>query len=145
MVRRIAVVFLIASAMLSGCSISTIVKPVENKISEVCIKNNPAVLMDGFLPELQAQIESHGITTRVFDKAAPKDCHHQLLYTANWRWDFAMWLTYAEIKVFETEDRHMVGGAIYDARDGNGRLDKFGPTANKLKTLIDPLFGSSIN
>jgi hypothetical protein len=126
--------------VLNGCSIFTRVDPVETKIAEVCIKNNPAVLMGGFLPELRSQIETHGIKTRVFDKHAPKDCLYQLLYTANWRWDFAMWLTYAELAVYESEHRNRIGVAIYDARDGNGLPDKFGPTADKLRTLTDSLF-----
>lgn len=118
---------------LNGCSISTNVKPVPIKISDICIENNPAVFMDGFLPELRSQIESHDIKTRVFDDVMTKDCLYQLEYTANWSWDIVMWLTYAELKVYENESRQTIGEAIYDARIGGGRPDKFGPTANKLK------------
>ena len=51
-----------------------------------------------------------------------------------------MWLTYAELKVYENNSRNVIGEAVYDARSGGGRLDKFGATANKLKTLTEPLF-----
>jgi hypothetical protein len=130
----------LALLTLSGCSISTTVKPVEVKISEICIKNNPAVLMDGFLPELQAQIESHHIKTKIFDDVLRKDCPYQLEYVANWRWDIVMWLMYAELKVYENDSRKTIGEAVYDAKWGGGRPDKFGPAANNLKTLTDTLF-----
>lgn len=127
--------------MLSGCTISTNIKPVPIKISNLCIKNNPSVFMDGFLPELKSQIESKGITTRVMDDVMAKDCSYQLEYTANWRWDLAMYLTYAELKVYTNDNpRLSIGEAIYDARSGSGRFDKFGPTANKISPLVKSLF-----
>ena len=124
--------------MLSGCSISTTVKPVETQISNLCIKRNPAVFMDGFLPELKTQVEQQNISTIIVDDFNKSECTNKLEYTANWAWDLAIYLTYAELNVYENTT--LVGQAIYDARWGGGRLDKFGPTANKLKTLIDPLF-----
>jgi hypothetical protein len=132
---------LIALLFLSGCSIVRTVDPITTKISDICIKRNPKVFMAGFLPELQTQIESYGISTRVFDDTAPNDCPFQLRYTANWAWDVTMYLTYAEIAVYENVHKQRIGRGIYDARDGGGRLDKFGPTANKLKTITEPLFG----
>lgn len=125
---------------LTGCSIKTLVKPVGNvKVSDLCIKTNPRVLMEGFLPELEMQIRSHGIKARTFDSVMPSDCTHRLEYTANWNWDLAMYLTYAELRVYEKAD--LIGEAVYDARWGGGRLDKFGTTASKLQPLIDELFG----
>lgn len=128
----------IVTAMLSGCSITTNVRPVTTKISDICIKKNPAVFMDGFLPELQSQIESRGIKTRVFDNPAlNKDCPYQLEYTANWGWDVFVYLADSELNVY-TENRNLIGEAAYHA--GSWRLDKFGHTAEKLKTLTVPLF-----
>ena len=130
----------VLSLLLGGCAITTTVKPLANtKVSQLCIKKNPRVLMDGFLPELESQISNYGITTRTFVESLPIECVHNLEYTANWRWDMAMYLSYAELKVYEKET--LVGEAVYDARSGSGRLDKFGPTAEKLKTLTEPLFG----
>jgi hypothetical protein len=129
------------SLFLTGCSIVRTVDPITTPISNICIKRNPEVFMEGFLPELQSQIESYGITTRVFEDTAPNDCSFQLRYTANWAWDLAMYLTYAEIAVYENAQKQRIGRGIYDARDGSGRLDKLGPTANKLQTITEPLFG----
>lgn len=134
--------FIIAiSVALVGCAINTTIKPVamaNEKISDLCIKNNPDVFMAGFLPELESQIKSYGITTRIFDGPTPMDCKYRLEYTANWQWDLAMYLSYAQLKVYN--DSALIGEAEYDARYGGGRMDKFGPTANKLKTLTQPLF-----
>jgi hypothetical protein len=126
---------------LSGCSISTTVKPIETQISNLCIKQNPKVFMDGFLPELKTQIEQHNIRTIIVDEFSKAECTNKLEYTASWAWDLAMYLTYAELNVYENTT--LIGQATYDARWGGGRLDKFGSTANKLKTLVDPLFNKS--
>jgi hypothetical protein len=40
------------------------------------------------------------------------------------------------------DSKGQVGNAFYDARRGGGRLDKFGHTADKIRPLIDELFGS---
>jgi hypothetical protein len=129
----------VLSLMLGGCAITTTVKPLANaKVSPLCIKKNPKVLMDGFLPELESQISSYGITTRSFVETLPIECVRSLEYTANWRWDMAMYLSYAELKIYENTT--LIGEAVYDARSGSGRLDKFGTTAEKLKTLTEPLF-----
>lgn len=124
--------------ILSGCSISTTIKPVDSKISSLCILRNPKVLMDGFLPELKTQIEQYNISTIIVDDYSNSECKTKLEYTANWRWDIVMYLSYAELNVYENST--LLGRAIYDARWGSGRPDKFGPTANKLKTLTNPLF-----
>lgn len=132
--------FIYLLTMLNGCSISTAVKPIEKQISNICIENNPDVLMDGFLPELKSQIEQHNISTVVVTNLgkSKSECSHKLEYTANWMWDMIMYLTYAELNVYEGTT--LIGNAIYDARFGGGRLDKFGSTASKLKTLTEPLF-----
>lgn len=130
---------LVLSLMLGGCAITTTVKPLTNaKVSPLCIKKNPSVMMDGFLPELESQISSYGITTRSFVETLPMECVRSLEYTANWRWDMAMYLSYAELKIYENTT--LIGEAVYDARSGSGRMDKFGTTAEKLKTLTGPLF-----
>ena len=138
--KRIALVGLFLLMVLPGCSITTSVKPVgEGKVSDLCIRKSPRVLMEGFLPELEAQIRSHGVKIRTFDGDLSADCIHHLDYSANWGWDLAMYLTYAELKVYEKIN--LIGEAIYDARWGGGRLDKFGATNEKLKPLVDGLFG----
>lgn len=139
---RCSIIVAALVTLTGGCAINTTVDPVsigDDQISDLCIKSNPNVLMEGFLPELESQIKSHGITTHVFSGIPPTSCKYHLEYTANWRWDLAMYLSYAELRVYSNAG--LVGQAEYDARYGGGRMDKFGPTANKLETLTRPLFG----
>jgi hypothetical protein len=135
---RSRVLALAALFLLAGCAITQAVKPVRTAgITSLCIKNNPQVRMDGFAPELRAQIEKKGIRTTMFEGERPATCKYHVEYTANWRWDLAMYLVYAQINVHE--DGLLIGQATYDARAGGGRPDKFGPTAEKLKSLLDAL------
>lgn len=132
---------LLISVAMTGCSITTTVEPMKPaQVSEVCVLENKDVLMDGFQPEVQQQIESRNIPTRTYIGARPAECSHYLEYTANWAWDMAMYLTYAEFRVYDGQG--IAGSAIYNARHGGGRLDKFGGTAGKIRPLIDQLFGA---
>jgi hypothetical protein len=125
--------------VLGACAITQTVKPVSvSGIEAVCIKTNDKVMMSGFLPELQSQVQAKGIKTTTFNGDRPSSCKHHVEYTANWAWDLAMYLTYVEINVFE--NGLLVGQATYDARGGGGRMDKFGATADKLRPLVDQLF-----
>lgn len=128
---------------LSGCSITQSVQPVTDaNIDRVCVETNPAVLMDGFEPTMCELIETHGMTTEVYSGQRPADCEHFLEYTANWRWDMAMYLSYADIQVYDREG--LEGRATYDARNGGGRMDKFGPTRSKIEPLIEELFAGDL-
>lgn len=60
-----------------------------------------AYLMAGFEPELISLIEARDIRTRVYSNEKPEDCRYHLEYTANWAWDLAMYLTFADIRVYE--------------------------------------------
>lgn len=126
---------------LAGCSITQTVDPLKQaQVSQVCVLDNKDILMDEFQPEVRRQIEAKHIPTKVYAGARPPECSHYLEYTANWQWDMAMYLTYAEFRVYDAKG--LAGSAFYDARRGGGRLDKFGHTADKIRPLIDQLFGS---
>jgi Short C-terminal domain len=125
----------------SGCSINKTVDPIKPaQVSQVCVLDNKDILMDDYQPEIQRQIEAKHIPTKVYVGGRPADCSHYLEYTANWQWDMAMYLTYAEFRVYDAKG--LTGSAFYDARMGGGRLDKFGHTAEKIRPLIDELFGA---
>jgi len=130
--------------LLSACAINQNVVALDqsHKITSVCIKNNPKVLMkEGFLPELESQIHSHGIETSVYEGNIPEGCQYSLEYTANWAWDLAMYLTYLHIEI--REDGNVIASADYDARRGGGNMGKFGHTADKMRPLLDKMFGKS--
>ena len=135
--RRLAIV----AALAIGCSITTRVDPLPSvSMPSVCIHENEAVWSKQFLPMLRDQLGRHGISTTVFGEDRPADCRWHLEYEAQWKWDLAVYLRYADIRVFDGDA--LVGRATYDARDGSGRLDKFGHTDEKLAPLLDALLAS---
>ncbi|MEM0944880.1 MAG: Sbal_3080 family lipoprotein [Pseudomonadota bacterium] len=128
--------------VVGACTISQTVTPVAaNRIDTLCVEENQRVAQAGFEPALIRQINGRGVATRRFSGEVPPDCRHVLSYTANWRWDFALYLVYAELTV--TEGRQQVAQAIYDAKSGGLNFDKFGPTEEKLRVLVAELLPQS--
>lgn len=125
-------------ALLAACSISSHVQPVPpNTLSEVCIEENDKTWSKQFLPTLREQLERRGIASTVYQGAPPPSCRYRLTYDVNWGWDLAVYLTYARLRIYDGQTP--IGEATYDARDGSGRLDKFGHTEEKLDPLLDQL------
>ena len=128
-----------AAALVAGCAITQSVKPVAaTGITSICVKNNPQVMMADFPKELRSQVEARGIKTSSFDGNKPAGCRHHMEYTANWRWDMAMYLAFADLRVYE--DGLLVGQATYDALGGGANFGKFGKTSEKLQPLVEQLF-----
>tara|TARA_R110000868_G_scaffold34506_2_gene124665 strand:+ start:3260 stop:3691 length:432 start_codon:yes stop_codon:yes gene_type:complete len=126
-------------ALLSACAINKKIEPVtQTGIESVCIKQNPAVTMDAFEPLLQRLIEEQGIKTDVYAGEKPAGCRVNVEYTARWRWDLAMYLFYAQIRVFDQSGQ--IGLAEYDAMMGGANLGKFGTTEEKVTPLVRQLF-----
>lgn len=124
---------------LAGCTITQDVQPVKaGAVDSVCIERNSGVLMEGFLPELESLIAERGIETMVYEGDPPASCQTLVKYSANWRWDMAMYLHYAKIEVFE--GRRVLGSAEYDARSGGANFGKFGSTREKIAPLVAQLF-----
>lgn len=129
-----------AALMAVGCSITQSIEPLDDvDVGLVCILDNPDIHMAGFQPEMRELIEQRGIHTDVYAGSRPARCSHFLEYTANWQWDLAMYLSYADLRVYDAGGG-LAGQATYDARSGGGRMDKFGPTREKLAPLVDELF-----
>ena len=135
---RHRIVLLPALVLLSACTITTHVNPIpRDTVKAVCIKENTATWSKEFLPALRAQFERHGIATSVYPENPPADCRYRVEYDANWGWDLAVYLKYADIRIFDGPQ--MIGQATYDARGGSGRLDKFGRTDEMLSQLMTKL------
>ena len=124
----------------TGCTINRKVSPIApgTAIQTIAIQKNQKVLMDGFHPELVSQIEQLGFAVESYDRMPPESTPFHLVYTANWQWDMAMYLTYFQAIVMK--DGKKIGEAEYDARRGSGRMDKFGGTADKIRPLLIDLF-----
>jgi len=125
--------------LLSGCSIVQTVTPVkEAGFDEVCIIENPAV-RSGFLEAYRHALEENGYKTRVLPKdASVNDCDVTTIYVANWRWDVALYMQYAHIKVFR--QGHVAGEAVYDSTRTGARVDKFIKAEAKVQELTSELF-----
>ena len=124
---------------ISGCAIHQNVKKVERFDSkEICVVENPAVKFD-FLPTLTKSLEALSFTVKMLPPAAAlRDCPVTVTYTANWRWDLAMYMAYAEIKV--SKNGQPAGEAIYDSLRGGFNMGKFIKGETKIAELVNQLF-----
>ncbi|MYM23610.1 hypothetical protein GTP46_13225 [Duganella sp. FT135W] len=133
------VVLAIVAPLFTGCAIHQTVKPVEHFAEKkVCIINNPAV-RDGFLSAYKHALEAKGyVAQQMPADASIVECAITSTYTANWRWDLAMYMTYAEIKVYNAGKP--AGQAIYDANRAGLNTGKFINADKKITELVDQLF-----
>jgi hypothetical protein len=128
--------------VINGCSIRQTVKPVElsGQPMEICIIKNEKV-RPAFLDAYSDVLKAKSVRVRTFSESASlNECTMTSTYTANWGWDLAMYLKYAEIKVYRGVA--LVGIAVYDATWGGGRPDKFINAENKIHELVDALFST---
>src|SRR5690606_27828253 len=124
-----------------GCSIKQNVTPAAFEApttTRICMI--PAQgLRAGFHKAYREQLLRKGFTVQEHAaNASPSGCALSTRYTANWAWDLAMYMVYADIQVFQ--DGKRVGQATYDAKWGGGRLDKFIDAEDKITELTDQLF-----
>lgn len=125
---------------LSGCAIKQSVKPVERLDNpQVCIVLNPAVSQGGFLTSYTRVLSEKGYTVEPLPAGSPVgQCAVTSTYTANWSWDLALYMVYAEIKVYK--NGNLSGEAIYDARGGDANMGKFIKGEDKITELVNQLF-----
>ncbi len=138
MLKSASLALAVASAF-SGCAIHQTVKPVEN-ISEkqICVIENSAVRA-GFLDAYRRALTAKGYLVRQLPPTATiSDCSITSTYTANWRWDLALYMSFAEIKVFS--NGALAGEAKYDAQGGGANMGKFIDAQKKVEELTDQLF-----
>ena len=133
----------IAPAMLAiglaGCAIHQTVRPVEAIADrQICVIENPAVRA-GFVEAYKRSLTGKGYEVRQLPANSPiTGCGITSTYSANWRWDLAMYMAYAEIRVFS--DGKQVGDAKYDSMGGGANMNKFIDADRKIQELVDQLF-----
>ena len=123
----------------NGCT-SVNVRPVapEIQLTNVCIEENPKVIVEGFLNVVRDGFSRHGIATRVVQKPIPSDCEIVLTYTAFKTWDFASYLHHAELLL--EKDGIIIGTAEYHlVGQGGFSLNKWQSTKTKMDPVIDKL------
>ncbi|QIR16264.1 hypothetical protein HBH39_15735 [Shewanella aestuarii] len=123
---------------LSACSIKQKIDPIEvTSSTEVCIVENKDV-RQGFLEEFKKVLQQKKIKYRLIQELdAQNGCEWTATYTANWAWDLALYMVYAEIKVFH--QGRLDGEAIYDARMGGANMNKFIDAEPKIRELVEQL------
>ena len=139
---RVHIAAAITAAFLAGCT-SIEVRPVsaDHKISEVCIEENPAVIVEDFLIVVRDGFDRHGIATKVYPKPVPKECEHILTYTALKNWDLATYLHHAELRL--ERNGRMVGTATYHLTGKGGlSLTKWASTKEKMDPVIDEMLAN---
>jgi hypothetical protein len=104
---------------------------------EICVTQNAAVRKT-FEESLNKSLRSQGYVV----KSVPADsavtvCPVTITYTASWRWDLALYMAYAEIRVFNAGREE--GRAIYDSTRGGGNMGKFIDAEKKVDELVREL------
>jgi hypothetical protein len=139
MFKRLSLLACLCVVALSGCAIHQNVKPVDVVgDTQVCVINNPAV-RPGVMAAYLKVLGDKGYTVRQLPESAPiTDCKVTSTYQANWRWDLAMYMHFAQFRVFV--DGKEKGVATYDATRGGANMAKFIDADKKIAELINQLF-----
>jgi hypothetical protein len=134
-------VFIVAvSLSLTACT-SITVRPLDRALTirHACIQDNPKVLISDFVPVLRDGFDRHGITTEVYSGTKPTDCDYVLTYTALRSWDFAPYLSHAELRLFEKDGRQIAYAEYHLIGKGGFSLMKWQGTKAKMDPVIDEL------
>jgi hypothetical protein len=128
-----------ACLVLTGCAIHQTVKPVQQVESrQICIIQNPAVRA-GFVEAYRRSLSTKGYAVRDLPPdAALTECPVTSTYSARWRWDLAMYMSYAELRVYS--NGRPVGEALYDSQRGGANMSKFIEADRKVEELVNQLF-----
>jgi hypothetical protein len=141
MTPRRSRLLVVMAVLLVGCSIKQNVKPVtaaQLTSKDICVRENAAVRA-GFLEAYRRALQDKGFAVRVLEPAAGVTaCPLLTTYTANWRWDFTMYMAYAEMVVYR--DGGEIGKAVYDTMSGGLNMNKFINADEKVYELVDQLF-----
>jgi len=123
----------------AGCT-SVQVRPLDPAlhVDHVCIRENPDVIVKDFLPVLREGFKRHGIATDVYSTIGADNCPYVLTYTALQSWDFALYLSHAELRL--ERDGRQVAFAEYHLK-GKGGLSvaKWQSVKSKMDPVIDLL------
>jgi len=138
--------------LLSGCAATQeVTKFSAAQPKTVCIAEHKAV-KEGVLSALKTGLTKHGVGSRVIDaqyverhsmwtpSVDPnyvRNCDAIMFYVANWTWDVAMYMYYANIWVTNTGMTKKLAQASYTAGAG---VSKFINAETKILEMIDSMF-----
>lgn len=134
-----AFLFTVLALYLSGCTAVNVRPiPTETRITNVLIRENPKVPVADFLDVVIEGFERHGISTKVISESADAGDAFVVTYTAQRRWDMAIYLVDATISI--EKEGHRLAHAQYHLRNGGGlSVTKWSGTKTKIDPVIDKL------
>ena len=110
---------------------------------DLCLVRNSEVVQDGFHGVYAQVLERRGFHVRTLPDKSPVDaCSLLSTYEAIYRWDMAIYLARADLRVFA--DGKEAGRAVYDSLSGGANMNKFIRTEPKLTELVDQLFAAPV-
>lgn len=129
-----------SSFVLASCAITQKVTPVERiEGKQVCIVENLEVIQQGFIDTYQRVLRKKGYSVRLLPTGTPVTaCETTSTYTAQWRWDLALYMAFADIRVFKSGAQ--TGQALYDSLGGSFNMNKFVKGEVKIEELVNSLF-----
>ena len=136
-------VFVVAGGLaVSACTsvqVNAVAEQQVNAIQQICIVNNPKVLVTDFVPVVQQRLQHHGIVSRVVEGSEASACAYQLHYSAKRSWDFTPYMSWAELKLYQNEV--LIANAEYKLVGKGGlSLTKWQSVEAKMTPVIDQLF-----
>lgn len=144
-------------SLLAGCATKQDITRIDGTRPRlVCIVQHEAV-KSGVLDAIQDGLKSHGVGTKLVSGAYEnkhsmwfprwtKDqvttCDALLFYVANWNWDLALYMRFANIWMTTPDGSRKVGQATYDS-SGNAGLGKFIDARKKILELVDQMLAGT--
>jgi len=131
---------LFACVLMGSGRTSVRVQPVDPaaQLRHVCIEETPKVIVSDFLSILRDGFARHGISTEVYSGEAPGRCEFVLTYTALQSWDFAPYLSYAELGL-QSKGRQVAYAEYHLVGKGGFSLMKWQAPRKKMDPVIDEL------
>ncbi|SHM36458.1 Sbal_3080 family lipoprotein [Vreelandella subglaciescola] len=138
--RFLSIISVGVALLVGGCT-SIQVQPLDasTTLENVCIEKNEKVIVPNFLNVVRQGFTRHGIITKVYESDLPANCEFMLTYTALRSWDFATYLSHAELWL-HTKNSRQVAYAEYHLNGGGGlALNKWASTESKMNPVLDKL------
>ena len=136
---RVCVSLLILGVFTTGCTaVSVNAVAAVHRIDHIRIENNPRVTISDFVSVMQEGFQAHGISSQVVAKPEQPSCVYSATYTARRSWDFATYLSEAQIDILR-EGRNIASANYHLRGKGGFALTKFEGTRAKILPVIDQL------
>ncbi len=138
--KKLSFILVFITIFVSACT-AVSVKPLDKSlsISIICIKNNPKVIVPGFLSVVRNGFEDHGITTVMLDDTKKEKCEAILTYTALQSWDITTYLSHAELRLEDRGGKRLAYAEYHLVGKGGFSLTKWASVKSKMEPVIKEL------